>query len=533
MKLEGYEIIREISRGPIATVYLGRQTVLDRPVFLKVLNENIHDHPDLLERFKREARICARLNHPNIVNIYDFGDAEGSFYLIFEFVKGRPLNEVIKKLHPLPLPVIYFILYEVAKGLHFAHQNGVLHRDIKPANIMIGDDGSVKITDFGLATSADLPNLTIQHAAVGTPAYMSPEQSTGKKLDPKSDIFSLGVTIYETATAHNPFLGQNIVDTLNNVLTKKPEPLKNLRQDCPLWFDQLVNSMLEKKAERRLSSLQAVLNHAQLKREVIDQEQFLSFLKNPESLKKSGSAEKKPVLQKSIKKTVPLILGAVFLSALLLFFLNYFWTSENRTPSQANAVIVADSAQSHFVPDSKKVKVERRAAVAADSIKNHLPERRVVQPPAKKEPQAVKELSEATTGRLMIFCTPWAQVFIDDRLVDTTPLSKPIELENGEYTLALKNPNYQSLVQKIRISPGQEDTLIFRLKPKVGILQISAFPWGKVFIDDSLKGITPLQIRIPAGRYRLTIKNPNFKIYTDTITVKSGEKIEKRIQLKK
>ncbi len=533
MNLEGYQIVKEINRGPIATVYLARQIALERLVFLKVLNKNIHDQPDLLERFKREARICARLNHPNIVSIFDFGDTQNSFYLIFEYVKGRPLNEIIKTYHPLPFPVILFILNEVAKGLHFAHQNGVLHRDIKPANIMIGDDGSVKITDFGLATSAELPNLTIQQAAVGTPAYMSPEQATGKQLDAKSDIFSLGVTIYETATGQNPFLGQNIVDTLNNVLSKKPKPLTELRPDCPEWFAERVQQMLQKNPERRLADLQVLLEDVHLKNESTDQKGFLRFLQNPQNSKDlfSGQSSKplKPATAKKEKKPfrwLGLLAGLLLFSVLLYFA----FQSKSETETSDLHKVQNDSLTSSVAADSSFVNAQSKPPGKVLPKETAMETKRSTLPPKRTVTQ--KAVLPAT-GQVVIFCTPWARVFVNDRFLDTTPLTKPLELPAGSYRLTLKNPNYQTLEQTLVVQAGQRDTLTFRLTPKVGILQVTAFPWGKVFIDDSLKGVTPLTVQIPAGKHKLTIKNPNFQTFTDTISIKSGEKIEKRIQLQK
>ncbi len=539
MKLEGYEILQEINRGPVATVYLARQVALDRPVFLKVLNKNINDEPDLLERFKREARICARLNHPNIVNIFDFGDAEGSFYLILEYVDGQPLDDLIKEWNPLPLPVVCYIFYEVARGLHYAHKNGVLHRDVKPANIMIGKDGCVKITDFGLATSTDLPNLTLQQSTVGTPAYMSPEQAMGKKVDVRSDIFSLGVTIYEICAGFNPFLGHNIVDTLNRVLTLNPKPLSSVRSDCEDWLNELVNSMLEKKTEQRLPSLQAILDHPSLKENRLDQQQFLKFLENPKEFELEKHEENEPirVVQETKKQKI-----FVYSSLILIFFVLFsvFYLTKkpnnpetNRQQTQVDTVTTLRSDTQKVIrkPITENQSLSRNQTAAPLAAN---PEKDLTEPGAKKIvlPETVKR-KKVFKGRLFIMCTPWAEVFIDSIFVDTTPLNEAFELNAGRHHITLKNPNYQNLTKNIEIFPGQSDTLVFHLQPKTGVLQISAFPWGRVFMDDSLVGITPLKLDVPAGRHQLTVENPNFTIYSDTVLVKPGERVEKRIQLKK
>ncbi len=246
MKLEGYRIVREINRGPITTVYLAVQKNLDRPVFLKILNTHLKDQPDLTERFKREAKICARLKHPNIVQIFDFGEVNGSFFISMEYLEGKSLAKIIADYNPLPLEIIFYITREIAKGLAYAHQFGVVHRDIKPANIMVENDGSVKITDFGLATHANFPTVTMQFSAVGTPAYMAPEQALGEEVTFKSDLFGLGATIYEMCVGQSPFNGQNVAESVSKVLNFTPPALHKKREDIPQWFSDLVAKLLSK-----------------------------------------------------------------------------------------------------------------------------------------------------------------------------------------------------------------------------------------------------------------------------------------------
>jgi len=284
MEIKGYTIIREISRGPLTTVYLARQDALEREVFLKVLNVHLKNEPDLLERFRREAKICARLRHPNIVSVFDFGAAGESFYIAMEYLEGKSLSEIVRAYHPLPFEVIVFITQEVARGLAYAHDFGVVHRDIKPANIMIENTGAVKIADFGLATKADLPTVTIQHSAVGTPAYMSPEQASGKEVDKQSDLFSLGATIYEMCSGRSPFLGETLAESVNNVFTHEPLPLHKVRPDIPLWFSQMVEQLLEKDPRKRLSGAEKIIQRITASQAVITQSDFEAYLETPEML---------------------------------------------------------------------------------------------------------------------------------------------------------------------------------------------------------------------------------------------------------
>ncbi|MCB0274089.1 MAG: serine/threonine protein kinase, partial [Calditrichaeota bacterium] len=192
MKINGYTIIDELSQGPISTVFLGRQDALNRQVFIKRLNTQWLGENDLRERFRREALICARLNHPNIVQVIDVGTEPDNLYIISEYVNGVNLGAFLKAQPDLPIAMVLWLSREIIQGLAYAHEHGILHRDIKPENIMLSRDGGVKISDFGLARAEDLPSLTFQGEVVGTPAYMSPEQARLGTVDQRSDLFSLG-----------------------------------------------------------------------------------------------------------------------------------------------------------------------------------------------------------------------------------------------------------------------------------------------------------------------------------------------------
>jgi len=260
LKIKGYTIQSEISRGPITSAFLANQNNLDRQVLLKILNIQWRKDKDLVERFRREAKISARLKHQNIVTIFDFGISDNAFYIAMEFIEGLELSSFLKKNTPLPYPLIGYVLRETLQGLAYAHQKEVLHRDIKPGNIMVGDNGNIKITDFGLATIAELPRLTNQDDIVGTPAYMSPEQAKGSKLDFRSDLFSLGVTLYEMITGKSPFLNRNLATTINDILTKNPPSPDKFRKNIPEWLTNLTMNLLEKDPQKRPDSVQKILH---------------------------------------------------------------------------------------------------------------------------------------------------------------------------------------------------------------------------------------------------------------------------------
>ena len=546
MKLEGYEIVREISRGPVNTVYLAVQKTLDRPVFLKVLNVHVNDQPDLIERFRREAKICARLKHANIVQIFDFGDTDGLFFISMEYIEGKSLVEIVREYHPLPPEIIFFITREIASGLAYAHRFGVIHRDIKPANIMVENDGSIKITDFGLATRADLPTVTAQYSAVGTPAYMSPEQALGEELSVKTDLFSLGVTLYELCSGRSPFEGRNVAESIGKVLNYTPPKLHKVRNDIPLWFSDLVAKLVAKKAEQRPDSVGELLENSQLMQQAATREQFARFLQAPqnyETMRSAGETKQKPeATNKNLTKRLVLILVFAGLGVWAILNLWPVLQSSNGQPRLKSS--------SHEIADTLSGKKGTTTGLADDVKFNERPMAKKdrsaekMNKPSLSKVQGQKTIASPSSfrdkksvvksGRLLVVCNPWARIYIDGKYMDTTPLSSALHLPSGRHLIKLVNPNFSTEERTVQIRPGKNDTLKVRLTPvEMGLLKIKAVPWGHVFLDGKAVGETPLEISVTAGSHVLMIKNPQFNAFTDTIDVAAGQTVERRIALKK
>jgi serine/threonine-protein kinase len=211
-----YELHRRIGRGGMAEVYLARDRLLDRPVAIKILFPEFAADPSFVARFRREAQAAANLNHPNIVGVYDWGKERGTYYIVMEYVDGRTVSEIIRTDGPLDPKQAAGIAADVAAGLGFAHRKGVVHRDIKPGNILITGTGEVKVADFGIAramTATTDDDLTQVGSVMGTATYFSPEQAQGKPVDPRSDLYSLGVVLYEMLVGQPPFSGDQPVAT--------------------------------------------------------------------------------------------------------------------------------------------------------------------------------------------------------------------------------------------------------------------------------------------------------------------------------
>ena len=259
---ERYEILEILGEGGMAFVYKARDTQLERFVAIKTLKPNYVNQGSFVDRFKREAKTAANLNHPNIVQIFDWG-IEDEPYFVMEYIEGNTLTSIIAKNRTISLSDILFIGAQVSSGLHAAHQKGLVHRDIKPGNIMITPDGKVKVTDFGIVSlQNEESDITKTGSILGTASYISPEQAQGKSVSIESDLYSLGTVLYELITGKAPFSGDSPISTAAKHLTEKPEKPSLFRRDLPRGVESAILKLLEKATYDRFKSaedLRAIL----------------------------------------------------------------------------------------------------------------------------------------------------------------------------------------------------------------------------------------------------------------------------------
>ena len=254
-----YRVIRLLGRGGMGAVYKVRDLELERDVALKLIRPEIAENPEVLGRFKREIQVSSRITHRNVLRVYDLGEAEGVRFLTMQYVDGHDLETLIKKEGKLPLARLLSIFGEVCKGLAAAHEQGVVHRDLKPQNVMIDAAGTAYVMDFGLAKNLAGAGLTEMGAVLGTPYYMSPEQVRGEPATLRSDIYSLGVILYEMATGEVPFTGESAYEIMMKRLTQRPKPAAELNPDIPVFLQKIVERCLSKEPAARYASADEVL----------------------------------------------------------------------------------------------------------------------------------------------------------------------------------------------------------------------------------------------------------------------------------
>jgi eukaryotic-like serine/threonine-protein kinase len=251
-----YELHARIARGGMAEVFLARDQVLDRSVAVKVLFPEFATDPAFVERFRREAQSAANLTHPAIVGVYDWGSYRGTYFIVMEYVRGRSLAEILRAEGTLHPDRAADIATDIAGALYFAHRNGVVHRDIKPGNVLITPQGHVKVTDFGIARAVggNTDNLTQAGSVMGTATYFSPEQAQGLAVDPRSDLYSLGVVLYEMLCGHPPFAGESPVAIAYQHVQGTPTPPRQLDPAIPQALEAITLKLLAKNPANRYAT---------------------------------------------------------------------------------------------------------------------------------------------------------------------------------------------------------------------------------------------------------------------------------------
>ena len=423
-------VIGEIGSGGMAVIYKGIQEPLERVVAIKALKPSIALDSQFAVRFEREARFMASLQHENILHVYDFVKDGDSMYIVMEYVQGIDLYDLLQLTPRLPVEVAAIIALQVARALDYAHYRGIIHRDIKPANVILSHQGEVKLMDFGIARDHALSDLTETGTGVGTPSYMSPEQILGDKLDFRSDIFSLGILLYQCITGRKPFVEDEARTVMQKIRLDRYTSPRRLIGDVPSSIERLLARCMEKLPSNRYPSTQILIDDLveflAPRVSINHNARLVMYLRDVGVV---GQAEADAALQASLTRAprTSATDGSLVRTSVLVFSLLL-----------AAGVFTGGAIQA----------AAGRFTPGHDSA----------------EPGAALSLSRA--GFLRVVAEPWADVYVDGELAATTPSAMRIPLSPGRHYVKLVNPFYQDHVAEVVVQSGQTHWVQAVLEPK-------------------------------------------------------------------
>jgi serine/threonine-protein kinase len=423
-RIGNYRITDEIGSGGMAVVYKGIQESLGRTVAIKALKTSVSTDENVVARFEREATSVASFQQENIITVYDYFRDQGALFIVMEYVEGIDLYDLLDRRKTLPNDVAAIVSLQTARALDYAHFRGVIHRDVKPANIIISKLGSVKLTDFGIART-EASELTQAGVGLGTPAYMSPEQIVGDKLDHRSDIFSLGIVMYQMVTGQKPFVEDEQRSAMQKIRHDAAPPPRSLNPLVDKDLERIIQHCMQKRPDDRYASTQEL---------VITLEQYLAA----------------HVTQN-------------YRARLVMFLKEEKLLSADETTATLHPALIGD-----YQGQRPLLRIRRRArwplaffavlitAVAALSIvlAEHLRARRGTQP----RPTCVTAPVEPP-AYLRVVAHPWARVEIDGRIETTTPFDRPLALETGPHKIRLTNPYFETVERSFVLRKGETLTL--------------------------------------------------------------------------
>ena len=408
-------VLAEIGSGGMAVVYKALQEPLNRVVAIKALKTSIAIDSQFALRFEREALFLAAMQHENILHVHDFIKASGTMFIVMEYVEGVDLYDLVEKVPRLPVDVAAIIALQVARALDYVHFRGIVHRDIKPANIMISTRGEVKLMDFGIARDETLQDLTETGTGVGTPSYMSPEQILGDKLDARSDLFSLGIVTYQMVAGRKPFLEDDTRSVMQKIRLDRYIAARRLNPAVPRSFERILARAMEKLPADRFASAQALVHAI---------EDFLHgrVTTNYAARLVTFLEESGLVSRESAKE----ILEA--------------GGSQGPRTSLTDRNAVSSVARVH----AALLGIAAAVGIVAQ----------VVAPSVGSAGETVVVTAEENAG-IRVVAEPWAEIWIDGRHAETTPLDRAIRMTPGLHVVQLRNPAYETVSRTVRLRPGQ------------------------------------------------------------------------------
>jgi predicted Ser/Thr protein kinase len=554
-----YEITGELGRGAMGVVYKALDPTIGRTVALKTMRLDVHglDAQEMVRRFQNEARAAGVLNHPNIVTIYDAGEQDGIFYIAMEFIEGTTLHELLTEKRVLATEEVLQYTRQISRGLDYAHSNGIVHRDIKPANIMITANGTVKIMDFGIAKSGGQVTNTGQ--VLGTPNYMSPEQVKGRALDGRSDLFSMGVILYEMLTGEKPFVGQNVTTIIYKIVNETPITPRDLDVTVHPGLSAIVTKALAKAPDDRYQTcadLVRDLENYKLAGPVrTGSTSAIGLVSTPPEKTVvlpvrvvSGNTAKAAAAAAAPAKTpIPLLRPA---TAILT-------SKRNLLIATIATIVFLGCAMGGYAYHRTQVKLRQLAAetkarqqaerepiaiaipaptptpevIAKDTTVKFFPEQKP-QPAAQKQPTPQKATSSPNQvfvqqSELKLVSQPeGAKVEIDGWSEPNwiTPFTAS-HLAAGHHTLVFTKAGYLQQTRTIESIAAKSVDVSAELTPAVSTLVVTSNPQGaNVWVDGKDSGMTtPAQLTVEKGFHRLAVRKTGFRDAAVEETLSEGQ----------
>jgi serine/threonine protein kinase len=586
-----YQIVGELGRGSMGIVYQGYDPIIGRTVAIKTMiteGQSPQEFHEYKARFQREAQAAGILTHPNIITVYDFGEDNGILYLAMEFLEGKSLEKLAEEQNVLPVETILPIYDQVCSALDFAHQNGIVHRDVKPANIMILRNGIVKMTDFGIAKMMSM-GMTQAGQILGTPNYMSPEQVKGRQVDGRSDIFSLGVILYELVTGEKPFGGQNITTVIYKIINENPIPPRELDGTIHSGLNYVIAKALAKNPDERYQSCRELAedlrNYKTLGSAATPQGTVVlkvapiiappppraippappeapppapalrQPLPEPNPQGPPQSVAETPIASSLNIQVIPpahprsqeipqitWVLGALLVVAVLVMT-GYFVVvhRQNQTLRQSpNPVVASTPGSQQTPPPAVPVTVPAAAPTTeATTPTQQPPEVKAPETPAKPAVTPRQELSHAhapvsKAGLLLVSSNiTGAKITIDGRSDASwvTPYTI-LDLPAGTHNVLISKAGYEDFQQSVTIEGGQTSSVMGNLSTPIGEIDITTTPSGvEVLIDGKSYGPSPVRTTVAAGEHTYTVKRPGVEPYESRFNMLSGGIVTKMVNL--
>ena len=563
-----YEITGELGRGAMGVVYKAMDPTIGRTVALKTMRLDVHglDTQEMVRRFQNEARAAGVLNHPNIVTIYDAGEHEGIFYIAMEFIEGTTLHELLAEKRVLPTEEVVQLARQICRGLDYAHSNGIVHRDVKPANIMITANGTVKIMDFGIAKSGGQVTNTGQ--VLGTPNYMAPEQVKGRPLDGRSDLFSLGVILYEMLTGEKPFVGQNVTTIIYKIVNETPITPRDLDVTVHPGLSAIVTKALAKAPDDRYQSGADLIRDLEnyklagpvrsgstsaIRPAPAQPEKTLVLpvrVVNGSTVQAAAAAParakgpvpvRRPTTVVFIKRHRMLLAAIATILILGSAMGGYAYhrtqmkmrqLAEQTKAKEAQQLTEQQQPVAMGIPAPTPAPEQPKEVIAPDTTVKFFPAKKNAQPGPQKLPTPMKATSSPNKvyvqqSELKLVSQPdGAKVEIDGWSEPNwiTPFTAS-HLAAGNHMIVFTKAGYLPQSRMVESVTGKSMDVTAELTPALSTLVVTSNPQGaNVWIDGKDSGmVTPAQLTVEKGPHRVTVKKAGFKDASADETLAEGQ----------